>query len=194
MFTLSVLGFPNAIALRVGSQPHSLPMGFEPVKRRMKINRLSGGEGSTAVPFPPPLSVEEFDLGPSQGPFFFWFQRGLAMVTGLQRLAKFPDLVSDRPVSLSDRPLAQMGRIQEYSSFQEPAVFVRPSCSEVQWVPFCEANPGDGLPSPTRALAQIVGQFSDVLMASNTALACSFHGNAAISIRFNNVTAGTSRL
>jgi len=116
------------------------------------------------------------------------------MATGLWRLAKCPNLVSERPVSLSDRPSAQMGRIQKWSSFHGLAVFLRPSCLEVLWVPFCEANLGDGLPSPTRTLKQIVDQFSDVLMASNTALACSSHGNAAISIRFNNVTAGTSRL
>jgi hypothetical protein len=32
---------------------------------------------------PPPISIIEFDQGRSQGPFFFWFQRGLAMATGL---------------------------------------------------------------------------------------------------------------
>ena len=38
------------------------------------------------------------------GPFLFWFQRGLAVVTALQRLQNHARLVSEPDLSLTDRP------------------------------------------------------------------------------------------
>lgn len=39
------------------------------------------------ISFAPPPILTETDNGPSRAPFFFWFQRGLVMVTALQRLS-----------------------------------------------------------------------------------------------------------
>ena len=106
-----------------------------------------------AVVFPPPFQVIEYVQAPLQGVFFFWLQRGLVVGTGLQRLTKCRNLVSEPFVSLSDRPSARMGRIKSLLYFQYLAIFVRPACSEVRPVTFREANPGDGRIPFTRALA-----------------------------------------
>ena len=46
-------------------------------------------------------------------PFFFLFQRGLAVATALRRLAKYPKSVSEPALSLTDRPWPSEGRIQK---------------------------------------------------------------------------------
>ena len=71
--------------------------------------------GESWVPgwLPPPLTLAETDCGPLWGPFFFWFQRGLAVETALRRLAKYPKPVSEPALPLTDRPWPSEGRIQK---------------------------------------------------------------------------------
>jgi hypothetical protein len=68
-------------------------------------------------PLPPPLSLAETDDGPLWAPFFFWFQRGLALATALRRLAKYPKSVSEPALSITDRPWPSEGRIKKYIIF-----------------------------------------------------------------------------
>ena len=56
------------------------------------LELMSGSlrESWVPEPLPPPLTLAETDDGPLWGPFFFLFQRGLAVATALRRLAKYP--------------------------------------------------------------------------------------------------------
>jgi hypothetical protein len=76
-------------------------------------NILLGGEGSTGVPFPPPQTNREPETRSLTGPFFFLFQKGLAIATALRRLSKCAKLVSERRLSLTNRPTAPEGRFQK---------------------------------------------------------------------------------
>ena len=53
------------------------------------LELISGRLRESWVPelLAPPLTLAETDDGPLWGPFFFWFQRGLAVATALRRLA-----------------------------------------------------------------------------------------------------------
>ena len=62
--------------------------------------------------FPPPPTLAESDDGAFRGPFLFWFQRGLAVVTALQRLQNHARLVSEPDLSLTDRPRSSQGRFK----------------------------------------------------------------------------------
>jgi len=97
-----------------------------------------------SVSFPPPLTLAETDDGPLWGPFLFLFQRGLAIATALQRLAKCAKLVSEPALSLTDRPRSSGGRIQKNFQFQCVGVFGRTPFSKVQLIAQFVANPGDG--------------------------------------------------
>ena len=59
----------------------------------------------------PPLTLAKTDDGPLWGPFFFLFQRGLALATALRRLVKYPKSVSEPALSITDRPWPSEGRI-----------------------------------------------------------------------------------
>ena len=63
------------------------------------------------------------------GPFFFLFQRGLAVASALRRLAAGPRLVSERPASLFERPSMTVGRRKKSSKIQWVAAFTGSSCS-----------------------------------------------------------------
>jgi hypothetical protein len=65
---------------------------------------ISTRESWAPEPFAPPLALAETDDGAFRGPFLFWFQRGLAVVTGLRRLQNHARLVSEPDLSLTDRP------------------------------------------------------------------------------------------
>ena len=69
-------------------------------------------------PLGPPLVHREPETRSLMGPFFFWFQRGLAMPSDFQRLAFPPKSVSERPASLSIRPSWKARRIQKVTHFQ----------------------------------------------------------------------------
>ena len=62
--------------------------------------------------FAPPPILAETDDGPLLGPFFFWFKRGLDAETALQRLPKRSQPVSERRLSLIDRPRPSEGRFK----------------------------------------------------------------------------------
>ena len=62
--------------------------------------------------FPPPPKLTEIDGGPSRGPFFFLFQRGLGAGAALRRLPKRAKLVSERHLSPIDRPRFSEGRFR----------------------------------------------------------------------------------
>ena len=97
------------------------------------------------VPFPPPLTLAETDYRPLRGPFFFLFQRGLAVATALRRLAKYPKSVSEPALSLTDRPLPSEGRIQKVYYIQSLGVFWQAPFSKFQAVSKYDANRGTGL-------------------------------------------------
>ena len=97
------------------------------------------------IPEPPPLTLAETDDGPLWGPFFFLFQRGLAVATALRRLAKYPKSVSEPALSLTDRPLPSEGRIQKVYYFQCVGVFEGAPFSKSQAVSKYDANRGTGL-------------------------------------------------
>ena len=88
----------------------------EKMSRRvsLKLAMAASDTGESWVPgwLPPPLALAETDDGPSRGPFFFWFQKGLVMVTALQRLSKRSKSVSEPHLSLIDRPAPSEGRFQ----------------------------------------------------------------------------------
>ena len=102
-------------------------------------------ESSLHVSFPPPLTLTETDDGPLWGPFFFLFQRGLAVATALRRLVKYPKSVSEPALSLTDRPRPSEGRIQKVKHFQCVGVFGQASFSKFQLVAKFDANRGTGL-------------------------------------------------
>jgi len=89
---------------------------------------------------PPPLTLAETDDGPLWGPFFFWFQRGLAVATALRRLAKCPKSVSEPALSLTDRPRCSEGRINKVHNFQCVGVFEGAPFSKFQAVSKYDAN------------------------------------------------------
>jgi len=64
-------------------------------------------------PSPPPKTIREPIMRSLTGPFFFLFQRGLAIVTALQRLAKCAKLVSEPALSLTERPRSSVGRFKK---------------------------------------------------------------------------------
>ena len=57
-------------------------------------------------------------MGPLEALFFFWFQRGLGEATALGRLLKRPKSVSERHLSLIDRPRLSEGRFQNSVQLQ----------------------------------------------------------------------------
>jgi hypothetical protein len=63
----------------------------------------------------PPHSICESDQVPRCGPFFFLFQRGLAVASALRRLVERLKSVSERPASLFERPLPAGGRIENHA-------------------------------------------------------------------------------
>ena len=74
----------------------------------------ASGTGESWVPesLPPPPTLAETADGPLRGPFLFWFQRGLAVVTALQRLQNHARLVSEPDLSLTDLPGPSEGRFK----------------------------------------------------------------------------------
>ena len=94
--------------------------------------------------FPPPPTLAETDDGPLWAPFFFWFQRGLAVATALRRLAKYPKSVSERHLSLIDRPRLSEGRFQNSVYLQMFGDFDRAPFSKVQPIAKFVSNPRDG--------------------------------------------------
>ena len=57
----------------------SIELGLKTVERE-SVPRVR-------IPVSPPLTLAETDDGPFRGPFFFLFQRGLAVASALRRLA-----------------------------------------------------------------------------------------------------------
>ena len=108
------------------------------VRRRVTVSRVR-------IPSCPPLSLVETDDGALWGPFFFWFQRGLAVATALRRLAKYPKSVSEPALSLTDRPWPSEGRIQKVYYFQCVGVFEGAPFSKSQAVSKYDPNRGTGL-------------------------------------------------
>ena len=108
------------------------------VRRRVTVSRVR-------IPSCPPLTLAKTDDGPLWGPFFFWFQRGLAVATALRRLAKYPKSVSEPALSLTDRPWPSEGRIQKIYYFQCVGVFEGAPFSKSQAVSKYDANRGTGL-------------------------------------------------
>jgi hypothetical protein len=96
------------------------------------------------VPLAPPLALAETDDGAFRGPFLFWFQRGLAVVTALQRLQNHARLVSEPDLSLTDRPRPSEGRFKKSVYFQCLVVIGRASFSKVQPIAQFVAKPEDG--------------------------------------------------
>ena len=94
---------------------------------------------------PPPLTLAKTDDGPLWGPFFFLFQRGLAVATALRRLAKYPKSLSEPALSLTDRPWPSEGRIKKVYYFQCVGVFEGAPFSKSQAVSKHDANRGTGL-------------------------------------------------
>ena len=80
---------------------------------------------------PPPPTLAETEDGPSRGPFFFWFQRGLVIVTALWRLPKQSKSVSEPHLSLIDRPRPPEGRFQNSVQLQTLGYFGRALFSKV---------------------------------------------------------------
>ena len=113
--------------------------------RILFFNELGPREGSTAVAFPPPLTLAETDDGPLWGPFFFLFQRCLAVATALRRLAEYPKSVSEPALSLTDRPRCSEGRINKVHNFQCVGGFEGAPFSKSQAVSKYDANRGTGL-------------------------------------------------
>jgi hypothetical protein len=74
----------------------------------------------------------------------FWFQRGLAVVTALQRLQNHARLVSEPDLSLTDRPRPSEGRFKKSVYFQCLVVIGRASFSKVQPIAQFVAKPEDG--------------------------------------------------
>jgi hypothetical protein len=95
-------------------------------------------------PCPPPPTLAENDDGAFRGPFLFWFQRGLAVVTALQRLQNHARLVSEPDLSLTDRPRPSEGRFKKSVYFQCLVVIGRASFSKVQPIAQFVAKPEDG--------------------------------------------------
>ena len=83
---------------------------------------------------PPPPKLAETEDGPSRGPFFFWFQKGLVMATALWRLSKRSKSVSKQHLSLIDRPRPPEGRFQNTVQLQMLGDFGRAPFSKVQAV------------------------------------------------------------
>ena len=65
------------------------------------------------IPPSPPDSLNETAYGPYRGLFLFWFQRGLALAAALQRLTKCSKSVSERHLSLTERPTAPESRLKK---------------------------------------------------------------------------------
>ena len=119
----------------------------------------------------PPLTLAETDDGPLRGPFFFLFQRGLAVATALRRLAKYPKSVSEPALSLTDRPWPSEGRIIKVYYFQCVGVFEGAPFSKSQAVSKHDANRGTGLRAVVlggkRSFAAV---FIEVCCADETAI------------------------
>ena len=81
------------------------------------------GEGSTAVASPPPNSLTETAYGAYLGLFLFWFQRGLALAAALQRLTTGSKSVSERHLSLTERPTTPESRLEKTYNCQCLALF-----------------------------------------------------------------------
>ena len=82
--------------------------------------------------------------GPQRGLFSFGFKRGLAAATAHRRLVKCPKSVSERHLSLTERPSASEGRFQKVSNFQCVGIFGRAPFSKVRPTAQSNANPEDG--------------------------------------------------
>ena len=79
----------------------------------------------------PPLAHRKPEMRSLMGPFFFLIQRGLVMVTALWRLPKRPKSVSERHLSLIDRPRLSEGRFQNSVQLQRLGDFERAPFSKV---------------------------------------------------------------
>ena len=66
----------------------------------------------------PPNSLTKTAYGPYWGLFLFWFQRGLALAAALQRLTKCSKSVSERHLSLTERPTAPKSRLEKMYHLQ----------------------------------------------------------------------------
>jgi hypothetical protein len=109
-----------------------------------KTNDLWGRGRWISVPSAPPPTLTETDYGSLRSPFFFWFQRGLVEATALRRLGKCPKSVSERHLSLTDRPSVLKGRFQKISQFQCFGVFGRVPFSKERPIPQFNTSPKDG--------------------------------------------------
>ena len=96
------------------------------------------------IPPSPPNSLTKTAYGPYRGLFLFWFQRGLAVVTALQRLQNHAKLVSEPDLSLTDRPRPSQGRFKKIYYFQWFDVFGRACHSKVQPSAQFVSKPRDG--------------------------------------------------
>ena len=92
----------------------SWSMGLGPwsFARYGRIEALSRHAPRVRISFAPPPILAKTDDGPSWGPFFFLFQRGLGVATALRRLPKRSKSVSEPHLSLIDRPRPSEGRFQ----------------------------------------------------------------------------------
>ena len=73
-------------------------------RRHTPAKGADGNVSRVRIPSTPPPTLAETADGPLRGPFLFWFQRGLAVVTALQRLQNHARLVSEPYLSLTGRP------------------------------------------------------------------------------------------
>jgi hypothetical protein len=106
------------------------------------LNHRKGVAGPLfRISLAPPLALAETEDGPSRGPFFFWFQRGLGAATALRRLPKRAKSVSEPHLSLIDRPRPPEGRFKNSIKLQQLGDFGRASFSRVQPMAQCVANP-----------------------------------------------------
>jgi len=92
----------------------------------------------------------------------FWFQRGLAVVTALQRLQNHARLVSEPDLSLTDRPRSSQGRFKKIYYFQWFDVFGRACHSKVQPRAQFVSKPRDG-----RRAVDVGGKQTRVCAASH---------------------------
>ena len=120
-------------------------LDFGPWFAWRSFRRVSESVSRVRISFAPPLTLAKTDDGPLWGPFFFWFQRGLAFATALRRLAKYPKSVSEPALSLTDRLWPSEGRIQKVYYFQCFGVFEGAPFSKFQAVSKYDANRGTGL-------------------------------------------------
>ena len=93
-------------------------VGLGPWFAQRSFRRVSESVSRVRISFAPPLAHRKPEMRSLMGPFFFWFQRGLARPSDFRRLAMWPKSVSERPASLSIRPSSKSRRIQKVTHFQ----------------------------------------------------------------------------